>query len=127
MTDEITKTDDLKPYKSDNIKKEKFVEFFSRDEVRGNVSMTCEATMISRDTYYRWLDEDDEFRKAVYDAKMRMCDDMEQVLISRAVDKSDTALIFWLKYNNPIYKEQPQVVQQFNFSQKVDEDRNKYQ
>ncbi len=91
--------------KFDNIKKDKFVDFYKRDEVRGNISMTCEAVMINRQTYYNWLEKDERFRKAIYDAKMTMCDDMEQVLIARAVEKDTTALIYWLKYNHPNYKE----------------------
>lgn len=91
--------------KLNNIKKEKFIEFYSRDEVRGNVSMACSAVGISRKTYYDWLEKDKIFRNIIKDLKMQMCDDMEQVLISRAVDKSDTALIYWLKYNHPQYKE----------------------
>jgi len=88
-------------------KKGKFLDFYKRDEVRGNVSMTCEASLISRQTYYDWLEKDEVFRKAIYDAKMTMCDDMEQVLIARAVEKDTTALIYWLKYNHPQYKEAP--------------------
>ena len=91
--------------KFDNIKKDRFVEFYKRDEVRGNISMSCAAVDINRQTYYNWIDKDENFRKAIYDCKMDMCDDMEQVLIARAVDKSDTALIYWLKYNHPQYKE----------------------
>ncbi len=91
--------------KFDNLKKDKFVEFYQRDEVRGNISMSCQAATISRQTYYDWLEKDENFRKAIYDAKMTMCDDMEQVLIARAVEKDTTALIYWLKYNHPNYKE----------------------
>jgi hypothetical protein len=87
------------------IKKEKFIDFYKRDEVRGNVSTSCDAVGINRTTYYNWIEKDENFRKEIYDAKMRMCDDMEQVLIARAVEKDTTALIYWLKYNNPTYKE----------------------
>jgi hypothetical protein len=93
--------------KFNNIKKEKFIEFYDRDEVRGNVSMTCSAVGIDRGTYYNWLEKDKEFREIIKEKKLAMCDDMEQILISRAVDKSDTALIYWLKYNHPQYKETP--------------------
>lgn len=93
--------------KLNNIKKQKFVEFYVSPEVTGNVSVTCDAVGISRGTYYLWLEEDKLFRDIMKEAKMRLCDDMEQVLIGRAVDKSDTALIYWLKYNHPQYKEVP--------------------
>ena len=94
--------------------KDKFVEIFSQDEVRGNVSVSCDAVGISRQTYYDWLEKDEKFRKEIYEAKLRMMDDMEQVLVARAVDKSDTALIYWLKYNHPKYKEQPTNLTQIN-------------
>lgn len=93
--------------KFNNLKKGRFIEFYKRDEVRGNISMTCSAVGINRTTYYNWIDKDEKFRKEIYDAKMEMCDEMEQILISRAVEKSDTALIYWLKYNHPQYKETP--------------------
>lgn len=89
---------------SDTIKK-RFIEIYSSDEVRGNVSIACDAVNIARSTYYVWLEQDEEFRKATKEAKLRLCDDMEQVLVSRAVDSSDTALIFWLKNNHDVYRE----------------------
>lgn len=101
---QITRTSN---YKLDNYKKRKFVEIFGRDEVRGNISLTCDAIDISRQTYYSWLEADEEFRKAIYDVKLRLCDDMEQVLISRAVEKDTIALIFWLKKNHATYKDLP--------------------
>ena len=115
-----------KAYKSDNFKKEKFVSAYKQDEVTGNISKACSVALISRDTYYRWLEEDEDFRKAIYDAKMTMCDEMEQVLISRAIEKSDTALIYWLKYNHPQYKEQPNTLVQVNYGKVLSDEREQY-
>jgi len=98
----------------DTNKKERFLSFYSQDEVRGNVSVSCDATGISRQTYYDWLNKDEKFRNSVKEAKLRMCDDMEQVLIARAVDKDTTALIFWLKKNHDTYKDLP-----FQFNQQI--------
>ncbi len=89
---------------TDTIKK-KFIEFYSSDEVRGNVSIACDAVGLGRSTYYEWLEKDEAFRNAVKETKLRMCDDMEQVLVSRAIESSDTALIYWLKNNHEGYKE----------------------
>ena len=115
---ELIKIDPQVIHNLHNIKKEKFIEFYCQDEVRGNVSVACAATGIDRGTYYDWLVADEEFKKIITDAKMQMCDDMEQVLIHRAIDKSDTALIYWLKYNHPQYKEVPQFMQQVNVTGK---------
>lgn len=97
-----------------NIKKDKFIEFYMRDKVRGNISLTCDAVGINRQTYYNWLEADENFRNAIYESKLRLCDDMEQVLISRAVDKDTTALIFWLKKNHDKYADTPLLMQQVN-------------
>lgn len=99
-----------------DIIKNSFVEVYSRDEVRGNVKLTCQILNLQRGTYYKWLQEDAEFKEKINQADMDMCDDMESVLINRAVDKSDTALIYWMKYNHPKYKETPQFMQQINIS-----------
>lgn len=98
----------------EHLKKEKFVSAYSQDEIRGNVSLACDIAEIARGTYYNWLEKDKNFRTKIKEAKLRMMDDMEQVLIARAVDKSDTALIYWLKYNHPRYKEQPTNLTQIN-------------
>lgn len=88
--------------------------------------MTCDAVEIDRQTYYNWLEKDEKFRQAVYAAKLRMCDDMEQILIHRAVDKSDTALIFWLKNRHPDFKQRPSTAIQFNFNKIVSDERDSY-
>lgn len=86
-------------------KKARFIECYSKPEIQGNISVSCDAVGIVRQTYYLWLEKDENFKQLMYEAKMKMCDEMEQVLIARAVEKSDTALIYWLKYNHPQYKE----------------------
>lgn len=93
----------------DNIKKDKFIEIYARDEIKGNVSMSCAGVNISRQTYYNWLENDKKFRKIIANLKLKLCDDMEQILIKRAVEKSDTALIYWLKYNHQQYKERTSI------------------
>lgn len=94
--------------------KNTFVDRYKQDEIRGNVRLCCESLSLPRSTYYKWLKEDAEFRQKIHDADLDMCDDMESVLVSRAVDKSDTALIYWLKYNHPKYHEEPSQLIQIN-------------
>ena len=102
----------------DNIdtKKERFLEVYKSPESGGNVSTVCSAVGISRQTYYNWLDSDEKFGKEMYELKMEKCDDMEQQLYQRGYEKSDKALIFWLKNNHPNYKEQAKTLIQMNFN-----------
>jgi hypothetical protein len=106
----MTKTID----KPDTIKS-RFIENFSKDEVRCNVSLACDATGISRETFYQWMKNDEAFLNVIEEVKARMRDDMESVLVNRAVDNSDTALIFWLKNRHPDFKPQPTTLIQNNF------------
>ena len=126
MPTDLIKIDPKEIDKLDNIKKKKFIEFYSQDEVRGNVSVACNAVGINRQTYYNWLEKDEVFREIIKEAKLQLCDDMEQVLIGRAVDKSDTALIYWLKYNHSTYKEQPNVLIQQNFGKILEDERKEF-
>jgi succinate dehydrogenase flavin-adding protein (antitoxin of CptAB toxin-antitoxin module) len=120
MTDEIIKVEE-KSYKLDT-KKDRFIKLYRAPESGGNISTVCSATGISRQTYYDWLEQDEVFGKVMYDAKMEKCDEMEQQLYQRGYEKSDTALIYWLKNNHPNYKETPRVLQQFNVGK--DSDKN---
>ena len=94
--------------------KNSFITMYGQDEVRGNVSLCCSALSVPRGTYYKWMKEDEEFRNAIHEKDAVLNDDLEQVLISRAVDKSDTALIYYLKYNHPKYKEEAKTLIQVN-------------
>lgn len=85
--------------------KKRFVEVFGMDEVRGNISITCDTVEISRQTFYDWMKNDQEFNNAIQEAQNRLRDDMESVLVNRGVDNSDAALIFWLKNKHPDYKQ----------------------
>ena len=106
-------------YKLDT-KKDRFIDLYRAPESGGNISTVCSATGISRQTYYDWVEQDEVFGKQMYDAKMEKCDEMEQQLYQRGYEKSDTALIYWLKNNHPNYKEVPKVLQQFNVGQNSD-------
>lgn len=94
--------------------KKRFVDFYKAPESGGNISTVCSIIGISRQTYHNWLEKDDAFREMMYWAKMEQCDQMEQTLYQRGYEKSDTALIYWLKNNHPNYKETPPLLQQFN-------------
>lgn len=92
--------------KLDSIKKKNFVETYKA--TKGHISDSCRAVGISRQTYYTWLDKNDEFAKQIMEAEMELNDDIRDVLISKAGDGDMTAVIFYLKKRHPDFKEQPQ-------------------
>jgi hypothetical protein len=95
--------------------KKRFLDLYKAPELGGNISMVCSAVPINRATYYLWIEKDEKFRDAMYEAKMDKCDEAEQELYRRGLEKDTTALIYWLKNNHPNYKEKPmQVNQLFN-------------
>jgi hypothetical protein len=108
-------------------KKTRFVQLYKAPESGGNISTVCDAIGIVRQTYYNWLEDDEDFRKAMYEAKMEQCDLMEQALYQRGYEKSDAALIFWLKNNHERYKEKPTTLIQNNFGEYAKDQRKKYE
>ena len=63
----------------------------------GVVTTACKSVDISRDTHYRWLKEDDEYRQAVEDIENVALDFAESKL-HKQIEKGDTtATIFFLK------------------------------
>jgi hypothetical protein len=94
-------------------KKALVVQYFR--ELRGNITESCAGAEISRTTFYEWLREDQAFASGIDDVRAELNDEMEQALIERArVDRSDTAIIFYLKYRHPDYKQLPQTLIQNN-------------
>ena len=73
------------------------------------ISSACAKLGIGRSTYYEWLSKDKVFTKAVdQSAKygVSFINDMaESKLIQNIQSGSNTAIIFWLKNHNPIYRE----------------------
>ena len=63
----------------------------------GNVSASCKAVNLSRQTYYRWLDEDLNFAKLCEDVLESNIDYAETKLMSNIREGKETSLIFYLK------------------------------
>lgn len=63
----------------------------------GIVAPACVAAGVGRSTFYEWMDEDPEFRKAVEGMQDIALDFAETKLMKRIKDESDTAIIFYLK------------------------------
>ena len=75
-------------------KKKRFIKVFASRIC--NVSKTCDVVGISRNTYYRWCDEDDKFKNAVENEEERFYDDLETTMYSKAITDKDTTMLIWL-------------------------------
>ena len=63
----------------------------------GNISQSCKASNIGRQTYYNWVDDDEEFKHSCKDVEESLLDLAENRLLEK-IDKYDiTAIIFFLK------------------------------
>ncbi|MEK7597202.1 MAG: hypothetical protein AAB441_00985 [Patescibacteria group bacterium] len=85
------------------------LEFLERFKKTPIIQVVCEKTGISRTTYYRWIKEDPIFYQRYLEAEKEgrefMNDGMESTLIQQARAGNTTALIFYMKHNNPRYSE----------------------
>jgi hypothetical protein len=93
-------------------KKKLFVDFYTR--LNGNISDSCAAVPINRQTYYNWLDADKNFAMAVAEAELSLNDEIRQILIDKAGSGDMTAVIFYLKNRHPDFKQQPTTLVQVN-------------
>lgn len=66
-------------------------------EGHGIISYACLKAGVSRQTFYNWKKEDEEFAKAVEDIDEEIIDVVESKLLSQINDNNLTAIIFYLK------------------------------
>jgi hypothetical protein len=96
------------------MKKNKFQKQFL-DELRKVpiVQVACEKTGLSRNSVYRWRNEDAEFRKAMEEAIAEgeeLVNDMsEGQLLTLIKEKNWSAISFWLRKRNPKFKDRLEV------------------
>ena len=81
--------------KSRHIKKESILEALEKS--LGVVTMACKSADVPRSTYYKWLNEDEEFAKAVKDIENIALDFGESQLHKQIKDGNTSATIFFLK------------------------------
>ncbi len=74
--------------------KDQFLEVFASK--LGNVSKACEATNVSRRTFYNWLKEE-EFSSKVDDVREGLIDFAEAQLLSNIKDGKTAEILFYLK------------------------------
>ena len=63
----------------------------------GNVSVACNNSNLSRETHYRWMREDEEYRKAAMDIREVRKDFIESALDKKIQEGDTTAIIFAAK------------------------------
>ena len=80
---------------SRHIKKESLLK--SLEQSLGVVTVACKKADIPRSTYYKWLNEDEVFEKAVREIENVALDFAESQLHKQIADNSTAATIFYLK------------------------------
>lgn len=63
----------------------------------GVVTNACRKVGVSRDTFYRWLKEDEDFKRKVEDVSEMSLDFAESKLYKLIADENVTAILFYLK------------------------------
>ena len=81
--------------KSRHIKKESMIK--ALEQSLGIVTVACKKADIPRSTFYKWLKEDEEFKKQVIDIENTALDFAESQLHKQISDNSTSATIFYLK------------------------------
>ncbi|MFA5098744.1 MAG: hypothetical protein WC461_00795 [Candidatus Paceibacterota bacterium] len=83
--------------------KERFVAMFER--VGGSsVSLATQQAGISRDTFYRWLHEDKEFKEVIEHTKYHLNDLVEDILMLKILQGDGPSVRFYLSRKHPGYK-----------------------
>lgn len=81
--------------KSRHIKKESMLKALEKS--LGIVTVACKNTDVPRSTYYKWLNEDEDFALAVKEIENIALDFAESQLHKQISDNSTPATIFYLK------------------------------
>src|SRR5687767_3489923 len=83
-------------------KKKRFIETLA---AQGTVSHAAQAAGVSRNTAYRWRQEDREFASLWDEAHENAVDAVESVLYQKALSGDTIAMIFYLKAHRTIYRD----------------------
>ena len=81
--------------KSRHLKKESILKALEKS--LGIVTVACKKTEIPRSTFYKWLDEDEDFAREVKDIENIALDFAESQLHKQIGNNNTTATIFYLK------------------------------
>lgn len=94
-----------------NNQKEKIISLLEKNPIIG---FACKKIDISRSTFYRWQKEDPKFKelsqKAILNGKFEINDFAESQLVNLIKEKNVSAIIYWLKNNDPNYSEKNRII-----------------
>ena len=86
--------------------KNRFLEELEKNPI---IQIACKKTGIAKATFYRWIKTDKKFKKdseeSLNQGRLLINDLAESKLISSISNGNLTAIIYWLKNNNPRYSE----------------------
>lgn len=77
-------------------KKEKVLEALERS--LGIITPACKEVGITRDTFYRWLREDEDFKNKVEEINELQGDFVENQLFKKIKEGSERSILFYMKY-----------------------------
>ena len=83
-------------------RKKKFIDALT---THGTVYHAAQAAGVSRQTVYRWREEDREFANLWYEAHENAVDEVENTIYHQAVGGNTLAAIFYLKAHRPMYRD----------------------
>lgn len=96
-----------------NKKKDEFLEQLRKIPI---VQVACEKVGLSRNSVYRWRNEDQEFGKkmevALTEGEALVNDMSESQLLSLIKEKNWSSISFWLRHRHPKYKEKVEITGQ---------------
>jgi hypothetical protein len=76
-------------------KKETFIKALKNN--LGHISNACKAANIHRQTYYSWIDKDEQFKQNCDDVSEGLIDLVESKLLENINNNDNTCIIFFLK------------------------------
>lgn len=76
--------------------KQKVIEALERS--LGIVTPACKEVGISRETFYKWYRQDDEFKRSVDDINEIALDFAENQLLKKIKEGSERSILFYMKY-----------------------------
>lgn len=92
----MKKTKDTHVRKDTETKKKLLLEVLERN--LGIITSSCRETGISRNTFYEWYKDDEDFRKSVDDINEITLDFAESQLMQKIREGSERSIFFYMKY-----------------------------